>query len=240
MQNVSLLQVIELRGPGRFWAAGFRTSVWCRVCSSTPTTPRLCSPAQTLSVEPFPHEPSASLAGADEHGRWRAGGSEWRSRLPASQHPAINHVPASLAYNETDTVSKISFSVLQSLWNSSELCFVFCFPYIWSDGLYGHFFRGWRIIDFWIYVHLLGSLWSLYHKVNTWAARMMLHSNRSGPVSDSLFWQKHKIQWLLLSSEAVGNSEGKKGMFEQEPSLSPNCFLSQVNCEKQGRLSQQT
>lgn len=138
---------------------------------------------------------------------WEGGGC---SCLLASQHPGVNRVPACLAYNETDPVSVICFSILQSLWNSSGLPFVFSFPYIWSDGLYGHFFGGYRIIDLWIYVCLLGPLWSWHHKVNAGAARMMLPSNRSGPISDSLFWQKHKIQWLLLSSEAIGNSEGEK------------------------------
>ena len=141
---------------------------------------------------------------------WGRRESEWRSCLLASQHPGVNRVPACLAYNETDPVSVISFSILQSLWNSSELPFVFSFPYIWSDGLYGHFFGGYRIIVLWIYVCLLGPLWSWHHKVNAGATRMMLPSNRSGPISDSLFWQKHKIQWLLFSSEAVGNSEGEK------------------------------
>lgn len=109
VQNMSLLQVMEFRGPGRFWAAGFRTSVWCRVCSPTTTTSRPCSPAQTLSVEPFPHEPLASVAGAVQHRSWRAGASEWCSCLRSTQHPAINHVPAWLAYNKTTQLVRSLF-----------------------------------------------------------------------------------------------------------------------------------
>ena len=43
---------------------------------------------------------------------WEGGGC---SCLLASQHPGVNRVPACLAYNETDPVSVICFSILQSL-----------------------------------------------------------------------------------------------------------------------------
>lgn len=107
-------------------------------------------------------------------------------------------------------------------------------PYICSEGLYGHCFRGYRVIDLWIYVYLPAPLWSLYHKVNAGAGRMMFPSNRSRPVSDSLFWQKHKIQWWLLSSEAGENTVIKKKRMKKKkkekvyirPSPFPNCSES--------------
>lgn len=80
---------------------------------------------------------------------------------------------------------------------------------------------------------LPSPLWSLYHKVNARAGRLMFPSNRSGPVSDSLFWQKHKIQWWLLSSEAGENTvikiqkpKGNKGKVYVRPSPYPNCSES--------------
>lgn len=110
------------------------------------------------------------------------------------------------------------------------LSFVSLSPYIRSDGLYGHFFGGERIIELWIYVCLPGPLQSTHRKVKAAAAQTVSPSHRSAQLLTAYFDKSIKFNDSGSAEELEEIQRGKKRMFKREPS--PNCSLKQVNCEK--------